>query len=145
MAYFILGDTLRLTRNPNWPDRVCDQFEITTESGVKFINLINEGEVTKLPTYKHLADLPHNFTPELLVPKLDQIEALALFNDAARKAAITGQRIGQVLFDALSTRSQVICNDGVWYLSDLMTVVDNFYYDEDIETVSLKFFQQFVL
>lgn len=144
MAYFIMGNTLRLVRNPNWPDRICDSYEITNESGTKIINLVIEGDVLALPTYKHLSDLPSNFTPDLLTPKLDQIEALALFNEAASKAAITRQRIGQVLFDSLSARSHVIYVDGTWYLSDLITSVDSFYYEEDLETVSLKFFQQFV-
>jgi hypothetical protein len=144
MAYFIIGNNLRLVRNPNWPDRICDEYVVTHDADQSFINLVIEGEVLKLPTYKKLSDLPLNFTPDLLTPKLDQVEALALFNDAASKAAITGQRIGQVLFDALSTRSQIVYIDGTWYLSDLITVVDTFYYDEDLESVSLKFFQQFV-
>lgn len=144
MSYFIIGDTLRLVRNPNWPDRICDGYEITHDSGVPHINLVIEGEVIKLPIYKHLSDIPTHFTPELLTPKLDQTEALALFNDAASKSVITGQRVGQALFDLLSARSHVVYVNGSWYLSDLITVVDSFYYDDDLEKVSLKFFQQFV-
>ncbi len=141
---FIMGDNYRLARNPNWPDRICDQHTITHIDGNTEIQLVNGGIVTTRPLYSY-SELPNDFVPERLIPKIGSVEAYQLFNAMATQSALTNQRIGQLLSDYLSAHSHVINVDGHWYLSDLVTVLDEFYYEDDIEIVQLKFFQQFVV
>lgn len=142
MTYFILGGKLRLTRNPNWPDRVCDSHVLGSVHGEPKISLISEGVVVSYDVYE-LDTLPSDFRPELLVPLLPLPEAMILFNEAIAKSAFLKQRAGQVLFDMCVNRNLLINVDNEWYLSDLVTKVEDFYHEEDIGRVRDLFFRQF--
>lgn len=142
MTYFILGGKLRLTRNPNWPDRVCDSHVLGLVDGETKLSLIHEGGVTAYDVYE-LDTLPPDFRPELQVPLLPLPEAMILFNEAVAKSSFLKQRVGQVLFDMCVGLNLMINVDNVWYLSDLITRANDFYYEEDIGRVRDTFFKQF--
>ena len=143
MQYFNYGGSLRLADNPNYPNRICDSYVAGRMDGEQKIALVADGKVSEYPLYDQ-DQLPVNIHLKRLVPLLDPKIGAAMFNHACAAAAVKRQRVGQVLFDMCIAHNLVVNLNNAWYLSDLVTLVDDFYYEDDLSTVQNKFFKQFV-